>query len=301
MKESVGNTPSFEQIRDSILQREEIYRAQEITSSEIADIKDNIHHLYQSFYGQGINIPITILPPIEKSREDIRDSINMSIPRGKYYRPVALRSTGDKRRILGANESGEGIIYLINGDTDLICSENPSGVFRTILAHEYTHGQTQFKQLAGVENPPLKSKDIYFPGELHYVTGFKAVSYNLKTSRLIEPTENLDEWITQYLSMAMFDNFNNSDVVIEQMKKTGLGINTHKIEGAEILHSIFSAISLEPTDIEKLHHFSDISGLIEILEKQKHNLGKAVIRAGSESNSQKSLRMLKRVKREFID
>lgn len=235
-----------------------------------------------------------VLPPVEASRIWLGDNIDMSIPRAKYNLVVGIEDPARKKIVTGVQFVRD-MIHLVKGDPSVVDSENPKNVFRPILAHELVHSQITPRAVVGVEPAPLLPRDIRFGGDIHYVLGFKAVSINLSKISRLYPTKPLDEYITQYLAMAMTNAFEERNPVLEKMKTHGLGINAEYIVGAEILHDVFSRCGITPQMVDSFHSKSDIGGFLAMLKKINPELANNILRAGIDVNPETSINKLKQI------
>lgn len=279
---------------------EQKHGSQPVGEKIIKEIYGDICNLHKIIYGSSIEIPITILPPVEESRKYLGDTIPIDIPRGNYSRPVAPQLDTERTKIVGIQSFYPPSIYLIQGNPDLVNKDNFRGVFRWILSHEYIHGQTIPKKVIGINPPPLTPKEINIVGNIHYITGFKAVTVMTKGSlHNLAHTRLLDEFITQYLTMNLYDAFNRPDPIIESIKQNGNGISSEYIIGAEILNFMFTKIGISPLLVSELHSQSDIRGFINLMDKTKAGLGRKIIAYTATNNSKEGVAGLMILKKEL--
>lgn len=271
--------------------------AGDLNPRDVASLQEtctSLFNLYSSTFGSGRRVAMEVLPPIEASRVWLGDSIDMSVPRGKYNMVVGIEDPTGKKIVSGVQFVRD-IIHFVKGDPSVVDPENPKDVFRPILAHELVHSQVTPKAVVGVEPAPLLPRDIRFGGEIHYVLGFKAVSRNLRTNSTLNPTKPLDEYVTQYLAMTMTNAFEEKNPVLEKMKTHGLGINAEYIIGAEMLHDAFSRYGITPQMVESFHSKSDIRGFLAMLKKINPELANNILRAGIDVNPKTSINRLKEI------
>lgn len=264
-----------------IREQETQSQGQEVTPQQIAQVARRVFDLYSLVYRLPKDIPIHLLAPIEESNKYVGKCSDVRIPRGKWETAVAFKTSPDKKRILGI----EGFppererVCLVAGDPSLVHEDNFQGVYRHILGHELTHGQTKPLAVVGVKPKLQIPSNINFGGEIHYIIGFKAVSLNPAKGLKYEPTRRLEEYVDQSLIMHAFNAFKEPDPVLETIKTHGRGIDADSIIAAEILNSVFQANKIPYKLVELYHCNSDIPGFVDLLEDAKLGLGRKLIGA----------------------
>lgn len=251
---------------------------------------------YSSTFGPPRSVGMKVLPPTEEVLQFIGGTSNPRVPRGKYYTEMKFAAERippkAKIRVKGVEVVGERI-FLIAGDTSLVGPYDAESVYKPILAHEFIHSQVEPRILVEEQTPSLRPTDLYYAAPIHYVLGFKAVSVDLNKGVSHEITKQLDEYITQYLSMCLSGVFDNSSPILERMKHHGLGIDADSIIGAELLNKAFSKHGITPHLVENFHRTLDIKGFLKMLEGINKNLSRSILRAGIGSNSVQSLDKLR--------
>jgi len=220
------------------------------------------------------------------------DSYDLSIPRGRYVIDVLARSNPEQTRITGVEFKSDRI-HVLKGDPSVVHQGNPDEVYRAILAHELVHSQVTPKSTVSVESKTQAHSDMPDNQRIHYILGFKTVSVDYAKRTTTEPTILLDEYITQYLTMAMTNSFVERNPVLERIKKHGKGMHSEYIVGAEILNRAFRRHKISPQMVESLHSNSDFGGFVQMLKNVSPRFSTTILAAGIDNDRRTSIRKLR--------
>lgn len=283
----------IDSLRSSMRLMEQKHAGAPVQQDDLQAVVDNVHNLYSASFRLPLIIPVTITFP---SNVDIAENdVRKLIPRCWFARETRTVLSQDRKEVTGVG-FGEQKIVIWYGKPELVDPDDTLGVFRAMIAHEYTHGQTQPLSLLG-DNPPLRSRDIGYGGKLQTLTGFKVSIVDLKSNGDIKPlTAILDEYVVQYLAMCLYDSFNSKDTALEGFKRYGIGISQEYIAGANYLKEIFDSLGIKPSQVEDFHFRSDLRGFIDFLNRAFPELGKKLVKAGIDKDIRSSIEKMKQIR-----
>lgn len=293
MKPESRQTQVVDNLRSSMRLMEQKHAGAPVQQNDLQAIIDNVHGLYSATFRLPIIVPVNIIYPL--AEEIAENDVMKLIPRAVFARQTQPVLSPDGKRVKDIR-FGRQEIRIFYGQPGLIDPQNTLGVFRAMIAHEYTHGQTRPLSLLG-DSSSLKARDIGYGGELHTVTGFKVGVADLKSDGEIKPlTATLDEYVVQYLAMCLYDSFNSKDTALEGFMRYGIGISQEYIAGANYLKEIFDSLGIKSSQVEDFHFRSDLRGFIQLLNRKFPDLGKKLLKVGMDRDLKSSIEKLRQVK-----
>ncbi len=250
---------------------------------EIESVYQEITEAYNNFYSNPVKIPLKVF--------NYND-----VPRGQYIVFPSLGVEVNSGKVLDIKAFvGRSIAYF-DGNYAILGTEGSKSFSREILGHEYVHSQAEPAALLGVSNPILTPRDLKYQGELHYVSGFKAVNFDPKTGNRTEVARQLEEYVTQYLTMCMLGEIDVKSPALEQIFETKTGIDPEYIEAADILHGIFTNFGITPQEVEQFHRKSDILGFLNLVRIHDRKTAAIILASGTEKDRITSIKKLRELK-----